>query len=282
MTPRIGTKCSKDGEIGRVYASLTPTTDKYQTFPSTRHQVRSHPSSAPSPSHIHPSLPPDSPPTLTPRNGLLDPARPSRQAVQPRHQNHPERSTCSCRKPRTRPRCDHTPATNSCSRRATPASCCTPASPRGRTRRRAARRRWLPAGVPESACRAPRQCDELFFCLGVWSVMSLFFPEAQKKNMGERPAHVEQDEFGSDKWARGGGEKGGGLYIPMWQCTSQLPMLSVLKAMMTKPPLGRRTTSRLGGLSTFFHGLMFVAFGGEDSCCKIAKSWPARRSGCVS
>lgn len=37
----------------------------------------------------------------------------------------------------------------------------------------------------------------------------------------------------------------------MWQCMSQEPGLSVLKAMMTKPLRGRSTTSRRGGLSSF-------------------------------
>jgi hypothetical protein len=64
-------------------------------------------------------------------------------------------------------------------------------------------------------------------------------------------------------------------WYAIWQCISQLPGLSVLKAMTTKPLLGSRTTSRLGGFIR-----VRLSRSGEYSvsstCWRIAKSWPCK------
>jgi hypothetical protein len=64
-------------------------------------------------------------------------------------------------------------------------------------------------------------------------------------------------------------------WYAIWQCISQLPGLSALKAMTTKPFLGSRTTSRLGGFIK-----VRLSRSGEygvfSTCWRIAKSWPCK------
>lgn len=58
----------------------------------------------------------------------------------------------------------------------------------------------------------------------------------------------------------------------IWQCISQTPGLSALKAMTMYPPAGSKATSLRGGLSNFrFRGILLLL-----DCCSRAKSWPWR------
>ena len=61
----------------------------------------------------------------------------------------------------------------------------------------------------------------------------------------------------------------------IWQCSSQGPGLSALKAMVTKPVGGSTTTSRRGGL-VMLRLRKPRAVGKVALCSRMAKSWPWR------
>ena len=134
--------------------------------------------------------------------------------------------------------------------------------------------------MPESGAKPSAPIPQLFPSPGHQSRQSphhLFHP-SQTRCVSRRAGDFSKDGHLSDAllWrSRICNAKPLEAWKAMWQCISQMPGLSVLKAITTWPPFcGSMTTSRLGGFVKLKVALLGVSE--PSTFAMMAKSWPWR------